>query len=139
MTSNTDADEAAATEAARAIIAGHGTFPEGLVNAIEQISGKGSVFLPVSNQNMSGPDVETTLEEAASRLGIRVIFTDLPGGSATLAVRRIMRRRPEVMLVTGTNLATLLEFAFQSGSDPAEAARKSVEKGRAALTTFGGT
>ncbi|MEO5590058.1 MAG: hypothetical protein ABIS03_10770, partial [Gemmatimonadaceae bacterium] len=72
-------------------------------------------------------------------LGIRVIFTDLPGGSATLAVRRIMRRMPEVLLVTGTNLPILLEFAFQSDNDPVEAARKSVEKGRAALSSFGGS
>lgn len=123
---------------ARAIVAGHGAFPDGLVSAVEQISGCGGVFRAISNSGLSGQDIEQALREAAEVSKVRVFFTDLPGGSATLAVRRLMRTDPTIVLVTGANLATLLEFVFQAGVDPREAARLAAEKGRAALASFGG-
>lgn len=126
------------SESPRAIVAGHGDFPGGLVNAVQQISGRGGIFVPVSNQGLSGEDIQSRLTATASECGISVIFTDLPAGSATIAVRRMMRENPGLILVTGANLATLLEFAFQSESDPAKAARSAAEKGRAALSAFGG-
>jgi PTS system N-acetylgalactosamine-specific IIA component len=136
MKSSTD-ESAGESSPPRAIVAGHGDFPFGIVSAVEQISGRGGVLLPVSNKGLSGADIETQLKAAAEQDGIQVFFTDLPGGSATLAVRRIMRERPDVVLVTGTNLATLLEFVFQSTGDCGAAARISVEKGRNALAAFG--
>ena len=123
--------------AARAIVAGHGSFPQGMISAVEQITGFGNVFLPLSNSDLSGEDIETRLRARASSLGITVFFTDLPAGSATIAVRRIMRDDPSVILVTGTNLATLLEFVFRGDETPADAARHAVEKGRAAIVAQG--
>ena len=121
----------------RAIVAGHGDFPEGMVSAVEQISGRGAVFRALSNRGLSGEDIETRLKQAAEESGVNVFFTDLPAGSATLAIRRMMRDNPRVVLVTGTNLATLLEFVFQSDADVVDAAKQSVEKGRASLGAFG--
>ncbi len=126
------------SESPRAIVAGHGDFPEGLVSAVDQISGRGGIFIPVSNRGLSGEDIESRLAEAANGNGIKVIFTDLPGGSATLAARRMLRANPDFVLVTGANLATLLEFVFQSETDPGTAARVAAEKGRAAVCAFGG-
>ena len=100
----------------RAVVAGHGDFPEGMVSAVEQISGRGGVFLPLSNRGLSGQDIETRLKSVADETGVRVFFTDLPAGSATLAIR---------------------EFVFQSDADSVTAARQSVEKGRASLGAFG--
>ena len=130
--------EAASPAPPRAIIAGHGSFADGLVSAVEQISGRGSVFLAISNSGLSGPDIEEHFRTAANGAGIRVFFTDLPGGSATLAVRRLMRLDPEIVLVTSANLAALLEFVFQADGDPREAAKRSADKGRAALVAYGG-
>jgi predicted DNA repair protein MutK len=42
------------------------------------------------------------------------------------------------MLITGANLATLLEFAFLSKDDVTAAARVAAEKGRASLGAYGG-
>jgi len=123
--------------APRAIVAGHGTFPQGIVSAVEQITGFGNVFIPLSNSGLSGEDIEGRIREHAKSSGISVFFTDLPAGSATIAVRRMMREDPSLILVTGTNLATLLEFVFRGEESPADAARHSVEKGRAALDTQG--
>ncbi|MEO8577770.1 MAG: hypothetical protein ABI556_13755 [Gemmatimonadales bacterium] len=137
MTSSSSESESADSHPRpRAIVAGHGTFPEGIITAVNQISGCGDVFLPISNSGLSGSDIESTLREASA--DIRVFFTDLPGGSATLAVRRLMRTDSRIVLVTGANLATLLEFVFQPDTDPCEAAKKSAEKGRAAIVAYGG-
>lgn len=123
--------------APRAIVAGHGSFPQGIVSAVEQITGYGSVFVPLSNSGLSGEDIEGQIRDRSAQLGIKVFFTDLPAGSATIAVRRIMRDTPGVVLVTGANLATLLEFAFRTDDAPVEAARHAVEKGRVALVVQG--
>jgi len=136
MTSNSESEPTASSTSPRAIVAGHGSFPDGIVSAVNQISGCGDVFLPISNSGLSGTDIEDKLREASSK--IRVFFTDLPGGSATLAVRRLMRNDPGIVLVTGANLATLLEFVFQPEADPSEAARRAAEKGRTALASYGG-
>ena len=121
----------------RAIIAGHGSFPEGMISAVEQITGYGKVFVALSNSGLSGEDIESRLRTRSESLGVRVFFTDLPAGSATIAVRRIMRDTEGVILVTGTNLATLLEFVFRGEETPAEAARHAAEKGRTSLCAHG--
>jgi PTS system N-acetylgalactosamine-specific IIA component len=119
--------------APRAIVAGHGSFPQGIVSAVEQITGFGSVFIPLSNSGLSGEDIEGQIRDRSAQLGIKVFFTDLPAGSATIAVRRIMRDTPGVVLVTGANLATLLEFVFSTHEDAGDAARHAADKGRSAL------
>jgi PTS system N-acetylgalactosamine-specific IIA component len=67
---------------------------------------------------------------------VSVIFTDLPAGSATMAARRVARDRPELVLVSGVNLATLLDFVCSSAGSPAEAARAAAERGRASLVVL---
>lgn len=121
----------------RAIIAGHGAFPEGMISAVEQITGYGKVFVALSNSGLSGEDIESRLRTRSQSLGLKVFFTDLPAGSATIAVRRIMRDTEGVILVTGTNLATLLEFVFRGEETPADAARHAAEKGRTSLCAHG--
>jgi PTS system N-acetylgalactosamine-specific IIA component len=122
----------------RAIVAGHGDFPDGIVSAVQQICGRGRSILALSNRGLSGEDIETRLRDYIDKYGVRVFFTDLPGGSATFAVRRLMRSNPEIVLVTGANLATLLDFVFESDSSPQEAAQRAADKGKAALTICGG-
>lgn len=137
MKSSAD-DSVESSESPRAIVAGHGDYPDGIVSAVDQISGRGGVFIPVSNRGLGATEIETILAETAAKSKISVIFTDLPGGSATLAVRRMMRTNADLVLVTAANLATLLEFVFQSSADPRTAAMTAAEKGRAALSAFGG-
>lgn len=123
----------------RAIVAGHGSFPQGIVSAVEQITGFGSVFIPLSNSDLSGEDIEARIRHRSIELGIKVFFTDLPAGSATIAVRRMMRDTPGVVLVTGANLATLLEFVFSTDEDAGDAARHAADKGRSALAVQAGS
>ena len=123
---------------ARALVAGHGDFAAGLVSAVGQITGRGDAFVTLSNRDMSAVDVERAMREQVDARGLEVIFTDLPAGSCTMAARRLQRERPAVVLVTGTNLATLLDFVFHTDVPAGEAAQHAAEKGRASLVVTGG-
>lgn len=121
----------------RAIVAGHGSFASGIISAVEQITGKGAVFLAVSNTGLCLEDIQGTLVRALDDTGARVVFTDLPAGSCTMAVRRMIRARPGVVLVTGVNLSLLLDFAMHESADPLAAAQAALERGRAAMLVHG--
>ena len=122
----------------RALVAGHGDFAAGMVSAVHQITGRGDAFVSLSNRDMSAADVERAMREQVDARALEVIFTDLPAGSCTMAARRLQRERPAVVLVTGTNLATLLDFVFHTDIPPAEAAHHAADKGRTALVVTGG-
>ncbi len=131
-----------------AVVAGHGRFAEGMVSAVEQITGRGAAFATLSNAGLSPADLERALLDRLDATGARVIFTDLPAGSCTMAARRVQRARPDVVLVTGANVAVLMEFLFAAISpldtpvaglvDVAELARTAAEKARATLVASGG-
>jgi PTS system N-acetylgalactosamine-specific IIA component len=123
--------------AGRAIVAGHGDFAAGVVSAVAQITGRGDVFVALSNRGLGADDIERAMRAQADASGVRVVFTDLPAGSCTIAARRLQRERPDLVLVTGANLATLLDFVFHADAPPAEAARHAAEKGRASLAVVG--
>jgi N-acetylgalactosamine PTS system EIIA component len=124
---------------ARALVAGHGDFAAGIVSAVGQITGRAEAFVPLSNRDMSAADVERAMREQVDARALEVIFTDLPAGSCTMAARRLQRERPNIVLVTGTNLATLLDFVFHTDVPAVEAARHAADKGRAALVVTGGS
>ena len=137
------------SEPVRAVIAGHGSFAAGMISAVEQITGRGAAFWGISNAGRSLEDIQATLLRALDDTGARVVFTDLPAGSCTMVVRRLLRERPELSLVTGVNLPTLLDFAMQElppvatvAPEEERAARHRVlatalEKGRTALAHVG--
>ncbi len=124
---SSDAPREAPREAPRAIVAGHGAFASGVISAVEQIAGLGALFVAVSNTGLSPAGLDAALREALAASGARVIFTDLPAGSCTMAARRIARTDPGLVVVTGVALPTLLSFAC--GADVASA----TERGREAI------
>ncbi len=121
------------SEVRRAIVAGHGTFAEGIVSAVEQIAGRSDCFVALSNAGLEPGAIESLLREAIAKYGATLIFTDLPAGSCTIAARRIQRDRPDLVLVTGAALPTILSYAC--GGDIMKAA----EQGRAALMVIEAT
>jgi PTS system N-acetylgalactosamine-specific IIA component len=125
--------ESPESEKPRAIVVGHGEFSAGLVSAVAQICGLADKLVVLSNTGMGPGDIEAAIRQELARTGARVIFTDLPGGSGTIAARRIARENPEIVLVSGVNLATLLDFVFSSAATPEEAARAAAERGKASL------
>jgi PTS system N-acetylgalactosamine-specific IIA component len=148
MTSRPDADPAA--PAPVALVAAHGDLAAGLVSAVEQITGRGALLVPLTNRGLGPAEIEVALRAALDAHGIRAVFTDLSGGSCTMAARRLQRERPGLSVATGVNLAALLDFvcavdgrmarpagdgaAAEAAADalPADVAR-AVERGRGAL------
>ncbi len=124
--------------APRALVVGHGDFATGVVSAVDQITGRGGVLVPLTNRGLGGDEIVRTLRDAVAAIGARVIFTDLPAGSWTIAARRIQRERPELVVVTGANLPALLDFVFQTDCASSVAARHAADKGRGALGVLGG-
>ena len=119
---------------ARAVVAGHGAFADGVISAVHQITGRGELFVGVSNRDLGASELEQALRRHAEA-GVAVIFTDLPAGSATIAARRVLRDHPELQLVTGTSVPVLLDWAFNA--DAGDAAARAAEKGRQALAVHG--
>ncbi|MBA3853920.1 MAG: hypothetical protein C0503_05865 [Gemmatimonas sp.] len=113
------------SDAPRAVVAGHGRFAEGLVSAVDQITGLGHLLTPVSNSGMAPAAIDAAIREALTANGAKVVFTDLPAGSCTACARRLLKGSPEVTLVTGVTLPTLL--AFVMGASVEEAVAKGHE------------
>ena len=122
---------------ARAVIAAHGDVAAGLAAAVGQITGRSDAFATLSNRGLCAADIERDLRAALDASGAGVIFTDLPGGSCTIAARRVIRDRPDLVLVTGVNLAALLDFACNDAAPAGDAALRAAERGRAAVAATG--
>ena len=118
------------TNSARAIVAGHGTFAAGLISAVDQITGLGAQFVGLSNTGLGAGAIEDQVRALIAQTGASVVFTDLPAGSCTMAVRRIAKVGPAITLVTGVTLPTLLAFAL--GAD----AEESLARGKEAMMLF---
>ena len=131
---------------ALAVVAGHGDFAAGLVSAVAQITGRGDLLLTVTNRGLGPAEIDAALRAAVSHASVRVIFTDLPAGSCTIASRRLLRERPDLRLVTGANLPAVIDFVMAAELAPpdasdsaaadasAQAVAHAVERGRGALT-----
>lgn len=132
------ARDTGAAPAVRAIVAGHGEFATGLVSAVEAITGRGAVYFAISGRGMSAAAIEDAMRRALDETGARIIFTDLHAGSCTMAARRVLRDRTDVLFIAGANLPMLLDFAMSSEPEPMDAAQHAIECGRAAITTVGG-
>ena len=126
------------SDAPVAIVAAHGDLAFGFVSAVEQITGRGELFLPMSNTGLGASDIEKAILELVDSRKIRVIFTDLPAGSCTIAARRVLVARPHVVLVTGASLPLLLDFMSHEELEPAQAATHAVDRAVRSLTTVPG-
>ena len=123
----------------RALVAGHADFAAGMISAVEQITGRGDVLVPIQVRDLCGADIQKALYDAMLETGARVIFTDLQAGSCTMAARRVLREIGDGVLVAGTNLPMLLDFALSANASAAEAATSAAERGRTAVSVHTGS
>ncbi len=118
------------------IVLAHEAVANALVAAVAAIAGDGHGLLPVSNSGCDRSAIEQRLTDAIAGRSA-VIFADLPGGSCAFGAAAYARSHPEVAVVTGVNLAMLLDFAFHRGLTPEAARARAVETGRGAITAPG--
>lgn len=122
---------------AKALVAGHAAFAEGLVSAVAQITGQSEQFVTMTNTAMSADQIEENMRNVVREHAIHVIFTDLPAGSCTIAARRLLRDDSELTLVTGVNLAALLHFMSHGEITSHEAAVSAAERAKGSVLVVG--
>jgi mannose/fructose-specific phosphotransferase system component IIA len=120
------------SEELRGVVVCHGGLAGALVQAAEQISGLSGALVPVSN---TGCDRETLEDRVLAAVDRRpaVVFVDLASGSCLFAVLKRLRTEPSVKVVTGVNLAMLVDFVFHRSLPPTEAAKHAVAAGEKSI------
>lgn len=116
----------------RGVIVSHAAVAEALVSAVAAITGIDGVFVPVSNEGCDNDALSERLRQAVGQ-GPAVLFVDLPGGSCLTGAARYARQHADVAVVTGVNLAMLLDFVFHRDARPADAAQRAAEAGGKAI------
>jgi mannose/fructose-specific phosphotransferase system component IIA len=120
------------SEALRGVVVCHGRMAAALIEAAEGITGLKDVLVPVSNTDCDRGTLETRILEAVAD-GPAVVFVDLASGSCLIATLARLRGRPGVSVVTGVNLAMLVDFVFHREQAPADAAGRAVAAGCRAI------
>ena len=118
------------------VVLAHAELAEALISAVRAIAGEGHGLVAVSN---TGCDRTAILSRLEAAVGGReaVIFADMPGGSCAFSAAAFARTHPEVRVVSGVNLAMLLDFVFHRGVPAADAASRAVETGRSSVGGVG--
>jgi mannose/fructose-specific phosphotransferase system component IIA len=114
------------------VVVSHAAVAQALVAAVQAITGIDGALVGVSNEGCDYPAINERLERAlAGRRG--VLFVDLPGGSCLTSAARYAHGRDDVAIVTGVNLAMLLDFVFNRDAPPADAGRRAAAAGAKAI------
>ena len=120
------------SDALRGVVVCHGGLARALVEAAESISGVTGVLRAVSNSGCDREALELRVGEAVDGRPA-VVFTDLASGSCLFAVLKNLRGVPGVKVVTGVNLAMLVDFLFHLSLDPSAAAERAMAAGTRAI------
>ena len=120
------------SEELRGVVVCHGALAGALTQAAEQISGITGALLPVSNTGCDREALEDRVM-AAVEGHPTVVFVDLASVSCLFAVLKRLRSEQLVKVVTGVNLAMLVDFVFHRSLSPAEAASRAVIAGEKSI------
>jgi len=114
------------------VVVAHGELARALIGAVEEISGIRGALVPVSN---AGCDRGRLEERILDAVGDRpsLVFIDMPSGSCLFAAARRLAPLAGVRLVTGVNLAMLLDFVFHRDLELTVAAERAAETGGKAI------
>jgi len=116
----------------RGVIVSHAALAQALVSAVTVITGVDGALLAVSNDGCDSGALAARITQAVGA-GPAVLFVDLPGGSCLTGAVRLAKGKTDLAVVTGVNLAMLLDFVFHRDVTPAEAARRAADAGGKAI------
>ena len=120
------------SEELRGVVVCHGRLAGALVEAAEQISGVAGALTAVSNTGCDRGTLEERVAEAVGP-GPAVVFVDLASGSCLFAVLNRLRATVGAKVVTGVNLAMLVDFVFHRALAPDEAAARAMAAGEKSI------
>lgn len=116
----------------RGVIVSHAAVAQALVTAVTNITGVTDALVPVSNDGYDRDALFAALTAAVGQTPA-VLFTDLPGGSCLTGAATFAHGRSDLAVVTGVNLAMLLDFVFHRDLSPADAAQRVAAAGTKAI------
>lgn len=122
------------SEPLRGVIVSHSAVAQALRAAVAAITGVSDALVPVSNDGCDSGALSARVAEAIGDHPA-VLFVDLPGGSCLTSSVRLARGKANLAVVTGVNLAMLLDFVFHRDLTPAEAASRAADAGARAIRT----
>lgn len=122
--------------AIRGVVVGHGRLASAMTDAVQRIVGSDTGLVAVSNEGCDRNQIEERLTAAIGE-DEAILFIDMPSGSCLFAAMRQLRDRPGVRMVTGVNLAMLIEFAFNRDGELDAVAGLVAEAGRRAVGVRG--
>ena len=120
------------SEELRGVVVCHGRLAVALVDAAEQISGVTGALTAVSNTGCDRGALEERVAEAVGN-GPALVFVDLASGSCLFAVLNRLRATATAKVVTGVNLAMLVDFVFHRTRPLDEAAAHAAVAGGKAI------
>jgi len=124
------------SDLAMGIVVAHGTLAQGLLDAVHNIADvPPEALCAISNQGKSRDELCKAIEEAATQERV-VVFTDLVSGSCHLAASLVARHDPRISIVSGVNLAMVLDFVFNRRLDLPDLLCRLTEKGRDAIHDY---
>jgi mannose/fructose-specific phosphotransferase system component IIA len=116
----------------RGVVVGHGGLAAALIDAVARIAGSENGLVAVSNTDCDRGALEKRITDAVGE-GPAIVFIDMPSGSCMFAAMHRLREMPGMRLVTGVNLAMLLEFVFHRDGDLDDVASKVADAGASAI------
>jgi mannose/fructose-specific phosphotransferase system component IIA len=120
------------SDALRGVVVCHGPLAKALGEAAESISGVTGVLQPISTSGCERDALEARVAAAVDGKP-SVVFDDLASGSCLFAVLKRLRELPGVRVVTGVNLAMLVDFVFHTSLPAEAAAERALAAGTKAL------
>ncbi len=122
------------SEPVQGLILAHASVASGLVAAVKQIAGIGDGTLRPLTNDGCGPDALLDAVRRDAGSGPALIFTDLVSGSCGFAARKLVAERPGTAVLSGANLAMLLDFVFHRDLPLPVLVERLVTHGRDAIT-----
>lgn len=116
----------------KGVVVGHGTLAAALIDAVQRIAGADTGLVAISNTDCDRGTLEEKIIAAVAE-GPALVFIDMPSGSCLFAALRRLEGKAGVRVVTGVNLAMLLEFVFHRDGDVDEVAAHVVQVGARAV------
>ena len=118
------------------VIVAHTELAEALLAAVRAIAGDETGLVAVSNR---GSDRAALLQRLDAAIGGRpaLIFTDMAGGSCAHTAVHLAHGRQDLRVVTGVNLAMLIDFVFHRELPLEAAAERAVQTGRTGVGIVG--
>lgn len=116
----------------RGVVVGHGSIAASLVEAVSRITGERDGLTPVSNDECDRGSLEQRVADAVGD-NPGLVFVDMAAGSCLLAVLHRLHGRDDLRIITGVNLAMLLDFMYHRELPLLEAASRAADAGAHAI------